>query len=248
MMKLAQYKDVIHKCSKCGLCQECCPMYHLDGNECATARGILILLNGIIKKEIRLTKKSIKYLDYCLKCSKCSQVCPSEIPFEDILLATKRKFLYTTFQGLLIRLGQYLLFNLKPSKKIHSAKFAKKVVYLGQNSKAVTKILNEKEIEVLNPYELSWGVEYLQAGNIKLFRKNVEFLMAKLTSLNPEKVIVDIPPEKLKSLIKTYANCSFNLNLAYLGDLPNAEMLVCKFYNPKYADFVLEKFKAKDSL
>jgi glycolate oxidase iron-sulfur subunit len=95
MIKLEQYKDSIHKCSKCGLCQEVCPIYRENGNECVTARGVLILLKGIISKELSLKRNATFYIDKCLRCGKCSQVCPSEIPIEDIIFVTKQKMLYS---------------------------------------------------------------------------------------------------------------------------------------------------------
>ena len=34
--KLAGYKEEIHSCSKCGLCQSVCPIYKITGNDSAT--------------------------------------------------------------------------------------------------------------------------------------------------------------------------------------------------------------------
>ena len=46
MKKLSDYKEQINKCSKCGKCQEVCPIYKLTGNDCAVSRGKFVMLNG----------------------------------------------------------------------------------------------------------------------------------------------------------------------------------------------------------
>lgn len=245
MIKLEHYKEQIHKCSKCGFCQEVCPLYRQKGNECATARGLLILLRGVVLREVSLNKSSQKYLDACLRCGNCTQVCPSEIPFEQIVFAAKNKYLYSTLWGLFIRIAQSeFIGNLfKRRKKIVSERYDKKVVYLGKLSDEVVKILNSNGIEVLNTTELSWGVEYLLSGNLRMFRKNIRKIIAELISLKAESVITDIPGADFKNIIKIYANREFNLTVNYLGDYEEAESLVCKYYNPLYAKVFLENVK-----
>ena len=49
MKDLKDYKEEIHRCSKCGLCQAVCPIYQETGNECSVSRGQFIMLGGVIK-------------------------------------------------------------------------------------------------------------------------------------------------------------------------------------------------------
>ena len=56
MKKLTDFKEEIHKCSKCGLCQSVCPVYNITGNDCSVSRGKFIMLNGIIKGDLKLNK------------------------------------------------------------------------------------------------------------------------------------------------------------------------------------------------
>ena len=241
MMNLEQYKETMHKCSKCGLCQEGCPAYRANGNECETARGFLIMLKGIIEKEIPLKRSSSKYLDLCLRCGNCSTCCPSEIPIEDIIFATKRKFLYTTFWGLLTRIKQSSIFSKCFSKKIKlkSYQFEHKCVYLGKNALNTVEILNKNSIEVLNNKELSWGIEYILSGNIIRFRKNFRDIIQYLISTKPDFIVIDIPETQFMSLIKNYTNKEFNVPIRYLGEFEGTEELVCKYYNPEYAKRLL---------
>ena len=78
MKKLSDFKDEISKCSKCGLCQSVCPIYKLTGNDCAVSRGKFVMLDGVLKGDLKLNKNINKYLDLCLKCDKCSNFCPKK--------------------------------------------------------------------------------------------------------------------------------------------------------------------------
>lgn len=245
MIKLEQYKDSIHKCSKCGLCQEVCPIYRENGNECATARGVLILLKGIISKELSLKRNSAFYLDKCLRCGKCSQVCPSEIPIEDIIFVAKQKMLYSTLNGLFKRILQsrFVMNMFSKPKKLNSLEFEKKTVYIGANAQEVVKILNNNNIQVLNSRELDWGKEYLLAGNLVRFRQNFKCIINQLIVLKPDFIVTDIPEDSFRQLVQKYTNHEFNIKIIYLGDFVEAESYVSKFYNPQYASAILEKIK-----
>lgn len=245
MIKLEQYKDSIHKCSKCGLCQEVCPLYRENGNECVTARGVLILLKGIISKELPLKRNSAFYMDKCLRCGKCSQVCPSEIPIEDIIFVTKQKILYSTLTGFLKRIFQsrFVTNMFSKPKKLNSLEFEKKTVYIGANAHDVVKILNDNNIQVMNSRELDWGKEYLLAGNLVRFRQNFKNIINQLIVLKPDFIVVDVHADSFKQLVQKYTNHAFNVKTLYLGDFAEAESYVSKFYNPQYASTILDKLK-----
>lgn len=240
-MRFEQYRDLVHKCSKCGLCHNQCPLYKVTGNECDTARGMLIMFKGLFHREVRLTAGINKYLDKCLRCGNCSECCPSEIPFEEIVFSVKRKWLYSSLFGLFVRVAQsaFVKKYLKKPVKITSEKFEKKAIYLGQNSLQVVKLLNERGIELLNKTEISWGVEYLLSGNIIRFRRNLKDVQALLIKENPALVIVDIPAEVFSLLIKKYSGVNFSFEVNYLGDYCTSEEFVCKYYNPDYAKTLL---------
>ena len=245
MINLEQYKETIHKCSKCGLCQECCPAYQTNGNECETARGVLIMLRGVIEKELPLKSSTNKYLDLCLRCGNCSKCCPSEIPIEDIIFAVKRKYLYKTLWGFLIRIKQSEFATKIFSKKdkIQSNTYEQKCVYLGSNATKVVEILNKNNIEVLNNKELPWGLEYILSGNILRFRKQFRDIIEYIISTKPHYIVTDIPEEQFRTLIQSYVCKDFNIMIKYLGEFEGTDNLVCKYYNPDYASKLLTQIK-----
>lgn len=113
MKKLIDYKDEIHKCSKCGLCQSVCPVYEQTGNDCTVSRGKFIMLNGIIKGDLTLNKNINKYLDMCLKCNACKDFCPSGIDARKIFLAAKGEYFEKARNSKLLKfLNSTPVFNL----------------------------------------------------------------------------------------------------------------------------------------
>ena len=50
MKKLKDFQNELNKCSKCGLCQDVCPIFELSSNECAVSKGKFIMLHGVTKR------------------------------------------------------------------------------------------------------------------------------------------------------------------------------------------------------
>jgi len=125
MKKLNDYKDEIHRCSKCGLCQSVCPIYEETGNDCAVSRGKFIMLNGIIKGDLKLNKNINKYLDMCSKCNACKNFCPSNIDAREIFLAAKAEYFKKCPSSFFVKLFHSnfnLILNLvKPASKTYRA-------------------------------------------------------------------------------------------------------------------------------
>lgn len=113
MKRLKDYKEEIHKCSKCGLCQSVCPVYEQTGNDCSVSRGKFIMLNGIIKGDLKLNKNVNKYLDMCLKCNACKNFCPSGIDARKIFLTAKSEyFKHSPEKKLISFLQSKFIFNM----------------------------------------------------------------------------------------------------------------------------------------
>lgn len=113
MKTLKNYKEEIHKCSKCGLCQSVCPVYKVTGNDCSVSRGKFVMLNGIIKGDLELNKNINKYLDMCLKCNACKDFCPSDIDARKIFLTAKAEYFNKAQNSKFIRiLNSAPVFNL----------------------------------------------------------------------------------------------------------------------------------------
>lgn len=88
-MNLDKFKEDIYKCSGCGQCQSVCPIYKVLKSECAVSRGKFNLLNAIVNRDIKLSKKTEKIMDLCLNCGACKEFCPAAIDATKIINAAK---------------------------------------------------------------------------------------------------------------------------------------------------------------
>lgn len=113
MKELKDFENEIYKCSRCGLCQSVCPVYKATLNECAVSRGKFNILNGIVKNELKLTKKVKSYLDLCTTCNACKDFCPSQINAKEIFITAKADYHKLKQLSLLEKfLNSYFLFKI----------------------------------------------------------------------------------------------------------------------------------------
>lgn len=187
MTQLIDFKEDIHKCSKCGLCQAECPIYKITGNDCSVSRGQFVMLDGVLKGDLKLSAKINRYLDLCLKCGACSKFCPSGIDTVDIIITAKAEYFQKhPFEKFKSLFQKYLVFGLIPRiirtfiRPTKSKPFDKKVLYFGgcgskiKGDRAVKKILNSINIEVFNPEFHCCGIPYLSRGDLKEFNNSMK--------------------------------------------------------------------------
>lgn len=217
MKELIDFKEEIHKCSKCGLCQAECPIYKVTGNDCSVSRGQFIMLNGIIKNELKMSKTINHYLDLCLKCGACSKFCPSGIDVVDIITTAKYEYFKThPIEKLKAFVIKYLIFGIFPNlisiikPKNKSKTYDKKVLFFGgcgsklKSDKSIIKILNSVNIEVINPNFNCCGVPFLTCGDLKSFDKSIKNYIQKLKKYNITEIVTTCASceKSLKDYIK----------------------------------------------
>jgi glycolate oxidase iron-sulfur subunit len=73
------------QCVRCGLCLQHCPTYAETGLETESPRGRLYIMQALADGIIEPTANVIGHLDMCLQCRNCEAVCPSGVPFGNIM-------------------------------------------------------------------------------------------------------------------------------------------------------------------
>ncbi|MDD2892697.1 MAG: (Fe-S)-binding protein [Halothiobacillaceae bacterium] len=73
------------QCVMCGMCVPHCPTYALSQNEADGPRGRIALMLGMAQERLELDSKVIEHLDACLSCRACEQVCPSKVPYGQLI-------------------------------------------------------------------------------------------------------------------------------------------------------------------
>ena len=77
------------RCVKCGLCLPQCPTYALTANENESPRGRIALIQGWLTGELSPTGTLTQHLDQCLLCRRCERICPSMVPYGEIMDQSK---------------------------------------------------------------------------------------------------------------------------------------------------------------
>lgn len=193
MKNLRDYENDIVKCSKCALCQSVCPVFKLTKNECAVSKGKFVMLDGVIKGKLKLSKTINKYLDMCSKCGKCKEFCPSGIDivkifncakydyaknnlFSKIIFALQSEFLFDNLLNLFQSFNKLFLLKYSNNNKSYSVQNA--LYFKGcsnkvfpRNEVALKKIFNQLRINLKDENFTCCGVPFLSSGNLERYER-----------------------------------------------------------------------------
>jgi len=77
----APTEDDLALCVACGLCLPHCPTYLLTGEESASPRGRIAAMREVAAGRAEVGPTFARFMDLCLACRACEDVCPSHVPF-----------------------------------------------------------------------------------------------------------------------------------------------------------------------
>lgn len=73
------------RCVKCGMCLQQCPTYTLTHDEGESPRGRIALIQGLIAGQLQRSEQLDTHLGNCLKCRACERICPSMVPYGELI-------------------------------------------------------------------------------------------------------------------------------------------------------------------
>src|SRR5215831_4459615 len=79
----------VNQCVHCGLCLAYCPTFSLLGTEMDSPRGRIFIIKSLAEGRMTLTDNVVKHLDLCLGCRACETVCPSAVPYGQLIEAAR---------------------------------------------------------------------------------------------------------------------------------------------------------------
>ena len=80
----------INACVHCGFCLQACPTYLNLEDENDSPRGRIFLMRSLLEGTVTPTDAKVKqHIDQCLGCRACEPVCPSGVPYGQLLEATR---------------------------------------------------------------------------------------------------------------------------------------------------------------
>lgn len=86
---LKRHEDNINQCFRCGLCRSVCPSFEETGLEGASPRGRVQYAGALLDGKIGLDRVLQDRMLDCLNCMRCSNVCPSGVRTDRIVLAAR---------------------------------------------------------------------------------------------------------------------------------------------------------------
>jgi len=81
--------DDLNACVACGLCLPHCPTYRLTGEESASPRGRITAMRAVHEGRAATDETFARFMDLCLVCRACEDVCPSHVPFGRMMEAAR---------------------------------------------------------------------------------------------------------------------------------------------------------------
>src|SRR5579885_2318531 len=78
------------QCVKCGLCLPLCPSYRVERQEAESPRGRIALAQAPAGGLAAPSPALVAHLDQCLACGSCEHVCPAQVRYGELLVATRQ--------------------------------------------------------------------------------------------------------------------------------------------------------------
>lgn len=82
--------DDLSACVACGLCLPHCPTFRLTGDESASPRGRIAAMRAVTDGA-EMGASFTAFMDRCLVCRACEDVCPSHVPFGRMMEAAREQ-------------------------------------------------------------------------------------------------------------------------------------------------------------
>ena len=101
----------VNRCVHCGLCLAYCPTFSILGTEMDSPRGRIFLIKSMAEGRIGLTDSAAAHLDLCLGCRACETVCPSAVPYGQLIEAARADIERQRPGGVLRRFFRWVNFD-----------------------------------------------------------------------------------------------------------------------------------------
>ena len=162
----------------CGMCLPRCPTYQIYQSEAESPRGRIALIQALRNNQLSPDKKTLDHLNHCLGCLACETICPSKVPFGQIMDSaremTNRHYTKPYLLRKLLHINEQVggIDNYRAVSAILTNPLVNRITRLGlrltkQSSTAITALAQlPPSIPVLKEY---YPAQAAPAGSIGLF-------------------------------------------------------------------------------
>jgi glycolate oxidase iron-sulfur subunit len=139
-------QDDLYTCVHCGFCLQACPTYLETGLESESPRGRISLMKGVNEGRIPINDTVLSHWDMCIQCRACESVCPSGVPYGNLIEDTMANVKKIRKNNIIKRFMLSVMLNKLVTKSVYlkSLIFAMRIYYCSGLRYVVrkTKILN----------------------------------------------------------------------------------------------------------
>ena len=150
------------QCVMCGMCLPHCPTYQISEHEAESPRGRISLIKAYSEKSLPPSKALQSHLHSCTTCLKCEQVCPANVPYENLIDQGRR--LYRSELSLFNRIQQFVAISMLSTKLGHMALSLAKTITCSFPSR-----LKTFQILKLANYRMSHSAKECHSNSITVF-------------------------------------------------------------------------------
>jgi len=108
-------QELISKCVHCWSCLQACPTYVLWGNEMASPRGRIYLMNMLNEGQTAMTSDFVQHMDTCLGCVSCMTACPSGVNYGKLIEETRAEIEHNYSRPLRDRIMRWSILHTFPN-------------------------------------------------------------------------------------------------------------------------------------
>lgn len=201
--QLLMYKpnlSAADQCVMCGMCQPHCPTYHAEHIESESPRGRLSMILGLAQEQLKPDSSVIKHLESCSGCGACEAMCPSRVPFMQLMdnskqLLARKSLVLKTVLFLVRHPARYsLLKTVMKNQKI--ASLLRIFGFLDKSSKNLQKSVHTQQNTRLNSF-------YSAKGDI---RGNVGLFTGCITQIFDQTTLHDT--------VRLLTHCGYNVHIS----------------------------------
>jgi len=91
-IQLKKFEDELFICAKCGYCRTDCAIWKVVGYDTVSPRGKILLLKHFLEQKKEIPPELIQNWYLCCTCGKCTEICPLEIDFPELVRTYRIEF------------------------------------------------------------------------------------------------------------------------------------------------------------
>jgi len=146
-MQTSDYIAELQKCVRCGSCKAFCPTYDEDLTEPMGARGRLMLLRGLMSRQLKPSPLLNDRIFSCILCGSCENLCPLQVSITEAIYHGRRLLSHSDRRRWYLR----MLIRFAVQRPMLSFRIARVLQYMGLSLQRIPAISGAMPFNITIP-------------------------------------------------------------------------------------------------